>query len=149
VLPVDAKARKGVPLFSGPLSYFPDALCAVAELCRIGNEQHNPGQPLHWARGKSTDQLDCLARHLLECGTTDIDGVLHDTKVAWRALANLQLRLEDPNYDRRKDCDHPANVASGNYPGHRAGQVDRLVSRDAANLVTPTGACGAVSGGTS
>lgn len=93
-LPSNAKARKAVPLFSGCLAYFPDALCAVAELSRIGNDQHNPGQPLHWDRTKSTDELDALARHLLDVGEEDTDSVLHDTKVAWRALANLQKRLE-------------------------------------------------------
>lgn len=93
-LPTDPKARKGVPLYSGALRYFPDALAAVAELSRVGNDQHNPGQPLHWDRSKSTDELDALARHLLEAGTIDTDGVRHSTKVAWRALANLQKELE-------------------------------------------------------
>ena len=93
-LPTDANARKNVPLFRGLLKYFPDALCAVAELSRIGNEQHNPGQPMHWARGKSTDQEDCILRHMLDIGTMDTDGVRHSTKVAWRALALLQLEIE-------------------------------------------------------
>jgi hypothetical protein len=30
----------------------------------------------------------------LECGQVDGDGFLHDVKVAWRALANLQIALE-------------------------------------------------------
>ena len=93
-LPTDPKARKDVPLFTGFLAYFPDACAAVAELSRIGNEQHNPGEPLHWARGKSMDQTDCIVRHLMEAGTVDTDGVRHSAKVAWRALANLQLELE-------------------------------------------------------
>lgn len=93
-LPSEVKARKNVPLFSGCLMYFPDALCAVAELSRIGNEQHNPGKPLHWDRSKSSDELDALARHLLDVGTDDTDNVMHDTKVAWRALANLQKSIE-------------------------------------------------------
>lgn len=94
MLPTDAKARKNTPIFSGVLRYFPDALAAVAELSRIGNEQHNPGQPLHWDRSKSTDECDALVRHLLDAGTVDVDGVRHSTKVAWRALANLQKELE-------------------------------------------------------
>jgi hypothetical protein len=93
-LPTDDDARKGIPIFSGLLMYFPDACAAVAELSRIGNDQHNPGEPMHWARGKSTNQLDTLLRHLMEVGTLDTDGVAHSTKVAWRALANLQLELE-------------------------------------------------------
>ena len=94
LLPTQATDRKAVPIYSGVLRYFPRALAAMAELSRIGNEQHNPGQPLHWDKAKSTDHLDCLARHLLECGTVDTDKVLHDTKVAWRALANLETVLE-------------------------------------------------------
>lgn len=94
-LPTDAVERKQVPLFSGVLRYFPDALVAVAELSRIGNDQHNPGKPLHWDRSKSGDELDALTRHLLEAGTIDTDDVRHSAKVAWRALANLQKEIEN------------------------------------------------------
>jgi Domain of unknown function (DUF5664) len=93
-LPVDATERKSIPLWSGLMQYFPDALIAVAKLSYIGNAQHNPGQPLHWAREKSTDQEDTLLRHLMERGSLDSDGVPHSAKVAWRALAMLQLELE-------------------------------------------------------
>ena len=94
-LPTDAKKRKEYPLFTGLFKYFPDALAAVANLSYVGNQQHNPGQPLHWAREKSTDHEDTLLRHLLESGTIDSDGVRHSTKVAWRALAKLQLEIEE------------------------------------------------------
>jgi hypothetical protein len=90
----DAKERKATPMARGLLDYFPDALAAVAELSRIGNEQHNPGQPMHWSREKSTDHADCIIRHMVDRGKPDTDGVLHSTKVAWRALAQLQLELE-------------------------------------------------------
>ena len=93
-LPTDAAERKALPLLTGVLDYFPAALLAVAEVSRAGNEQHNPGQPLHWARGKSTDQGDCLVRHLLQRGTLDSDGLRHTAKVAWRALALLQEEIE-------------------------------------------------------
>lgn len=93
-LPTDAQQRKSLPLCTGVLDYFPDALAAVAEVSRIGNEQHNPGQPLHWARGKSTDHADCLLRHLVERGTIDTDGGRHSAKAAWRALALLQEEIE-------------------------------------------------------
>lgn len=94
-LPTDAKARKKVPLASGLLDYFPDAMCAVAELSRIGNEQHNPpGSPLHWDRSKSSDEADALMRHLLERDAVDSDGVLHAVKVAWRGLALAQKKIE-------------------------------------------------------
>ena len=93
-LPTNAAARKAVPLASGCLDYFPDALAAVAQLSQIGNDQHNPGQPLHWDRAKSGDEADALLRHLMQRGTFDSDGVRHSTKVAWRALANLQKEIE-------------------------------------------------------
>ncbi len=98
-LPSDAKARKAVPLYSGVLKYFPRALAAVAELSRVGNDQHNPGKPLHWDRSKSGDELDALTRHLLEAGTIDSDQQRHSTKVAWRALANLEKELEAAERD--------------------------------------------------
>lgn len=94
MVPTEAQARKNMPLARGLLDYFPDACCAIAEVSRIGNEQHNPGQPMHWARGKSTDHADCIVRHLLDRGTVDTDGILHSAKVAWRALALLQIELE-------------------------------------------------------
>lgn len=94
-LPTDAKTRKDAPIARGVLDYFPDALFAVAELSRIGNEQHNPGQPMHWAKEKSTDHADCILRHLIDRGTIDTDGIRHATKVAWRALALLQIELDN------------------------------------------------------
>jgi hypothetical protein len=93
-LPTDPEARKTIPLATGCIDYFPDALAAVAELSRIGNEQHNPGKPLHWDRSKSGDESDALMRHFLERGTFDTDGVRHSAKVAWRALAMLQKEIE-------------------------------------------------------
>lgn len=94
-LPTDAAERKAVPIVTGLLDYFPNACAAVAELSRIGNEQHNPGQPMHWSRGKSNDHADCIGRHLAERGTVDTDKVRHSTKLAWRSLANLQIELEE------------------------------------------------------
>jgi hypothetical protein len=93
-LPTDAKERKALPIATGVLDYFPDALAAVAELSRIGNDQHNAGQPLHWSKHKSSDHADCLVRHLIDRGTKDSDGVRHSVKVAWRALAMAQIEIE-------------------------------------------------------
>lgn len=86
--------RKQRPVFSGVLKYFPDALLDVAYTSWVGNEQHNPGEPLHWAKEKSTDEADALVRHLMASGTLDTDGVRHSAKVAWRALALLQREIE-------------------------------------------------------
>jgi hypothetical protein len=94
-LPTGSAARKAVPLARGCLDYFPAALAAVAELSRAGNDKHNPGEEMHHARGKSSDHADCILRHLVDRGTVDPeDGILHDVKVAWRALALLQETLE-------------------------------------------------------
>ena len=93
-LPKDAAQRKGTPIFSGVLMYFPDAIAEVAKCSQAGNDQHNPGKQLHWDRSKSGDELDALTRHLMDAGTIDSDGIRHSAKVAWRALANLQKEIE-------------------------------------------------------
>ncbi len=94
MLPTDPKARKDTPITTGVLDYFPLALAEVARVSKAGNDQHNPGQPLHWSKEKSSDHADCIGRHLLERGTIDNDGQRHSAKLAWRALANLQIELE-------------------------------------------------------
>ena len=94
ILPIDAQERKAIPIATGVLDYFPAALAEVAKVSFEGNKQHNPGQPLHWARGKSTDQDDTIIRHFLERGKVDVDGTRHSAKLAWRVLALLQLELE-------------------------------------------------------
>lgn len=121
-LPKDAAARKGIPLYSGLIKYFPDALAAVARLSKIGNDQHNPGEPLHWAREKSGDELDALMRHIIDAGTEDTDGVLHSTKVAWRALANLQKELEKRANPDGKD--EPGEVNGRVYCVHCGAWMD-------------------------
>jgi hypothetical protein len=103
-LPTDAKERKKIPIFSGVLKYFPDAIAEIAKVSWAGNEQHNPGEPLHWAREKSTDQEDTLVRHLMEAGTIDKDGQRHSAKMAWRALAILQLEIEAERTEEKKNA---------------------------------------------
>jgi len=95
----DKQERKNTPIFSGVLMYFPDAIAAVAQCSFIANEQHNPGTKMHWDRSKSGDELDALTRHLMEAGKVDDDGILHSTKVAWRALSALQKELEKLSTD--------------------------------------------------
>lgn len=89
--------RKATPVYSGVLKYFPLALQEISRVSKVGNDQHNPGKPLHWDRSKSKDELDALTRHLLEAGTFDDDGQRHSAKLAWRALANLEKELENDN----------------------------------------------------
>lgn len=92
VLPIGSEERKQIPIFSGVMNYFPLALAAVARVSKRGNDKHNPGQPMHHARGKSTDHADCIARHLIDHLTLDPkSGEYEDAaSLAWRSLALLQ-----------------------------------------------------------
>jgi hypothetical protein len=93
---VKIDTRKDYPVYTGLFVYFPDALAEVSKVSKIGNDQHNHGGPLHWAREKSADDPDAMGRHILDSTKTpyDTDGQLHLAKVAWRALATLQKFLE-------------------------------------------------------
>jgi len=94
MLTTDPKARKQMPVATGVLDYFPDALMEVAATSWAGNQQHHPDKPLHWDKSKSTDEADALIRHFMERGTRDTDGIRHSAKVAWRALALLQREID-------------------------------------------------------
>jgi hypothetical protein len=100
VLPTDSAMRKESPICTGFLRYFPRAAAYTSRISVLGNEKHNPGEPLHWAEGKSMDHPDCIARHLIEADTFDEDdGALHAGKLAWRALANLETVLKQRERD--------------------------------------------------
>ena len=103
MIPKDARTRKTIPIYSGCVAYFPDVMGAVAQLSFIANEQHSPGTTMHWAKEKSTDELDAFMRHMVDDANPDTlnrdaEGVLHATKMVWRAMANLQ-RLADSGVD--------------------------------------------------
>ena len=96
-LPTDDSSRKALPIFTYLTEYFPDALLAEVGVAVAGNQQHNPGEPLHWAREKSTDQMNTAFRHMLDhkLGTVkDTDGQYHLAKAIWRLKAELQLTIE-------------------------------------------------------
>lgn len=104
-LPEDSASRKEFPLFSGLLKYFPSALAFVSKVSKVGNDKHNPGQPLHHARGKSNDHADCILRHLVDMNEDygkgiglDENGVPQVAMIAWRALALAQEWLEQHGY---------------------------------------------------
>lgn len=116
-LPADSAERKEYPIYSGVLRYFPAALAGVARHSKLGNDKHNPGEPLHHARGKSMDHEDCILRHLVDLSDllarrervskrvmladTARNRALYDEPIlaeanalAWRALA-LAQRLHE------------------------------------------------------
>lgn len=101
-LPEDSAGRKACPVFSGVLAYFPDAIAEVARLSKVGNDKHNPGEPLHWAKEKSTDHDDCISRHQMDRAKGEVfiaeygleKRIRHRAAVAWRALAALQIEIE-------------------------------------------------------
>lgn len=95
LLPTNAQERKQIPITTGVLDYFPLAIAEVAKCSWAGNQQHHPDKELHWDKTKSTDHGDCIARHLVDRGKFDTDGQRHSAKLAWRALALLQLELEE------------------------------------------------------
>lgn len=94
----DSADRKLMPVATGCYAYFPDALLCVSFVSRNGNEKHNPGQPLHWAKEKSADESDAEARHMLDFfrglppdpGLERLGKLGHLASKAWRALADLQ-----------------------------------------------------------
>lgn len=103
--PSESQIRKATPVYRGFFRYFPKAIRAVTAVSQIGNNKHNPGEDLHWAKEKSTDEPDCVLRHMLdeaECeiegeigaGGVDESGVLNLASTAWRAMANLERLLD-------------------------------------------------------
>jgi hypothetical protein len=93
VLETTSAERKTYPMAAGLLDYFPDALAEVSKISYLGNQKHNPGQPMHHSRGKSMDHADCIMRHLV--GRGGFDGEIRESAaLAWRALALLQEELE-------------------------------------------------------
>jgi hypothetical protein len=88
--------RKAIPVWTGCVRYFPSALLEVAKVSKAGNDQHNPGQPLHWAQGKSTNQTDTCMRHQLDADACEgtPEEIPHLAQAAWRLLARLQLACQ-------------------------------------------------------
>lgn len=93
LFPSGAEDRNKLPI-AALFDYFPLAMIEIAKVIQIGNDQHNPGQPVHWAREKSVDHGNKMLRHYMERGTVDTDGARHSGKMAWRALALLETECE-------------------------------------------------------
>lgn len=115
LLPTEAADRKKIPLWTGVFKYFPLTMIEVAKLSYVGNEQHNPGEPLHWAREKSTDQEDTLLRHMMEQGTVDTDGIRHVVKCVWRCMAMAELELEAAERETEPDTKLDTGEKAGTF----------------------------------
>lgn len=90
----DDNNREDYPLFDGLLAYFPAALLEVSRWSKVGNDKHNPGEKLHWAREKSQDHPNKILRHLLDYDQVEENGFIEAVPLAWRALALCQTELE-------------------------------------------------------
>lgn len=133
-LPTDSKARKEYPILSGCLKYFPAALAGIARISKEGNDKHNPGLPLHHARGLSMDHGDCVIRHLID--TEDLLAALdradkgtealqrqiltEASQMAWRALAYSQMLHEKFGAPLAPGADERLLRAQSNSPAARA-----------------------------
>ena len=93
IFPDDHHERLDYPVFSGLLAYFPNACAAVARHSKVSNDQHNPGQPMHWAKEKSIGRGDKIVSHLMQGMAGDGNADEHLTAMAWRALELLERRL--------------------------------------------------------
>lgn len=113
-LPTDYAARKALPLWDFMFGYFVKAWLAVVDVAVQGNKQHgNTGDKIHWAREKSSDQMNTAFRHLFDYGMgvkKDTDGCYHLAKAIWRISAQLQLDIEadeQPNKQTAQDKLYP------------------------------------------
>lgn len=104
-LPTDYAERKKWELWTFLTEYFPDSFLEVVRVAIVGNDQHNPGEPLHWARGKSADQMNTALRHMWDhktLGPLDTDMCYHLAKAIWRLSAELQLVIEKRRLEETK-----------------------------------------------
>ena len=104
-LPEDSAERKQYPIWSGALAYAPAAFALMAHHSIRGNRKHNPDSPLHHARGKSADHVDCILRHLVDYEALCVSGQPAEERVreelgalVWRAAVFVQEELERHGY---------------------------------------------------
>jgi hypothetical protein len=99
-----ATRKNDWPIWDYIFDYFPLALLEEVRVAVLGNKQHNPGQKLHWAREKSTDQRNTALRHLFDYQKAKAEGVIVPrdevgnsvlAQAIWRLKAQLQLDLEE------------------------------------------------------
>lgn len=93
-LPEDDATRASYPMAEGCLDYFPNALAEVSRISYEGNLKHNPDEPMHWNRHKSLDHRNKIIRHTVESKPDTEAAIEHAAQAAWRALAELQQKIE-------------------------------------------------------
>jgi hypothetical protein len=98
-LPTDSAFRKEFPIESGVNRYFPAAIVCLAAWSKFNNNKHNPGEPLHHSRGKSSDHEECIGRHNFDIADAqrrqdDLTELEEATAGFWRAGARLQILCE-------------------------------------------------------
>lgn len=93
-LPQDDATRALYPMAEGCLDYFPNALAEVSRISYEGNQKHNPGVPMHWNRSKSLDHRNKIIRHTIDSRPDTEAAIEHAAQAAWRALAELQQKIE-------------------------------------------------------
>ena len=112
LFPQDDKGRKALPIFKMLTGYFPKAMREITRVCVANNVRYSPEREpadIHWARGKSPDQLGSAFRHMLE---RQVDGTVYEAvsadvtaktgiervyvlaEAAWRVCAALELEIE-------------------------------------------------------
>lgn len=121
-LPTDRDARNALPVWDGCIAYFPDCWAEIAKVSVLGNKQHALGDKLRFARDVSTDHQNKVMRHMLDHAggaVFDEDGAMHLAKAAWRALAALQVAIEEhrPN---RTNQEQNLNRVGGCEPAGRS-----------------------------
>lgn len=134
LFPLDDKGRKALPIFKMVTGYFPKGLREVTRVCVANNVRYNPEKApadIHWARGKSTDQLGSAFRHMLE---SEVDGLIFEAvsavvteatgiervyvlaEAAWRLLAALELQIEQVEGCGAVETKMPGVIESGIQP---------------------------------
>lgn len=93
----DSATRKGMPVASGFLAYFPDAVMLASIVSLVGANKHCGGV-LKWDKSKSADEPDAEARHMLDMlrglppdpGLEALAHLGHYASKLWRAAADCQ-----------------------------------------------------------
>ena len=100
--------RKSTFVYSA-FEFFPDALMELGRAISAGQDQHirdnGETQSPQWDRTKSNQHMQSMARHMVDYAKgveIDTDGTYHLSKIVWRALAQLQMDIENNSKTKKK-----------------------------------------------